>query len=62
MQISTSNFLIAAQQAAKTVLQAHATAKPAFEPLEFKQTAAPAKTAAQGTPVSRPGSQLDITV
>jgi hypothetical protein len=60
MQISAANFLIAAQQAVKAAPQVHA-AKPTFEPLEFKQTAAPVRTASQDAP-ARPGAQLDIKV
>jgi hypothetical protein len=60
MQISPTNFLLAAQQNAKAAPQAKASA--AFEPLDFKQTAAPVKETPAYDPKARLGSQIDIRV
>lgn len=76
MQINGANLLIAAQQAAKHAPQAkQPTAKPfaealadhgkgdSFAPLNFKQTAEPARAPAPAqTPATRPGSQIDIRI
>jgi hypothetical protein len=72
MQISAANLLIASQQGAKAAPRpggafaaALADEKPDFEPLEFKQTAAPKfdTAAPPASPASqRPGSQIDIRV
>jgi hypothetical protein len=67
MQLSAANLLIAAQQVARQAPQAQATQakeKPAdgvFAPLDFKQTAAPARQEPAPAP-SRPGATLDIRV
>lgn len=60
MQISPTNFLVAAQQIAKAAPQAKASA--AFEPLDFKQATPAARETPAYDPKARPGSQIDIRV
>ncbi len=76
MQISAANLLLASQQQAKPSARPDPTAfasalaeeKPPFEPLPFKQTAAPQHAAAAQVAQPRPaqpapmGSQVDIRV
>ena len=69
MQISAANLLVASQQGAKAAPRsggAFATAlakeKPGFEPLAFKQVAAPQFAPAAPPTLSPMGSQIDILV
>ena len=85
MQLSAANLLIASQQIARgttkpspgaqaqfsaALAKEKGVAEPDFEPMDFKQTAAPAKTApAAAQPPARPyagggtlGANIDIRV